>query len=1300
MLCRLACLCLMVFAQSAKGFSTTPYFPLVPGTTWTYSHESTGAGSTITVGAATIINGALAYPWMGSNGAVEWYSNDAQGIRLHGTYSPVASISGCGTGSLTTTFSPPMVVAGPDAFAGQLFTGSGTATAQTVCGSFSLSYFAFSSIADFANHQEPAGDFRAFTANLTFNLSLNGAPYATGGNSYHLSKDIGTVQAGPLLITGTSVIRTDPDSFSFPPKVGVALGSVVESDPVTVSGITRPAPISVTGGEYSINYGPWTQVQGQLEPAQNFRVRLTAPVAENTAASATLTVGGVSSGFAVVTRIDDLTPDPFSISPKTNVNLASLIESEVIVVTGIDVPVSISVAGGEYSFNGDTWISAPGTVTDGMNIKVRVVSSGLPDTQTSATLTVGGISSDFLVTTGHAAVIFTPPGGVAPQFAPQRLGTTGNAVQVLISNVGTAALTFTSIATSGVFSQTNNCPAVLAGGAICTANVLFSPNAIGTAMGILSVQGNALPGTAALSLSGSGVITPAGMAIDQFGAAGGVLTNINGADSQAWAVVAQPDDKLIAAGLANMTNTVNGVIGGFALVRYTPDGQLDPVFGSSGIVTPTQLGGDANVRALALQPDGKIVAAGYKVFFAGRAAAVVARFNTDGSLDAGFGSNGFVTPDIGSPGHDFLFALAIQSDGKIVTGGKTTGVTASGAAVLLRYNANGTLDTGFGTGGITTVQVGSCGNSINALQLLADGKILAAGGMDCRSGLMRFLPNGTLDAGFGSQGAVTTLFPGNTISAVNSLVLQSDGRIVALSDGNSGQGPLLARYEADGTLDATFGVGGIAPSSFALLSGNSAVLTTGGKIVLAGLASGGTTRFAVARYSSGGLPDATFGNNGQISFLAGMSSAGALAATVTQGNKLVLAGFGTTGGPQRFALVEITLEDILVPAPPQGVSAAATGGSRVDLAWHPSADASILTHYSVRRNGVEIATPPSPGYSNTGLQPATSYQYSIAACVGAAYCSAYVSASPVLTGPDTQAPSVPAGLTASVVSGSEIRLSWMASTDDLAVTQYRAYRGGVLQATLPAATMMLLDTGLVASTAYNYTVDACDAAGNCSAQSAQASAFTLAPGQLLIAPQPAAGWNMLGNALDLALDVSTMFGAGAGNVLSVWKWNAATQSWAFYSPQLSGPALAAYAAVHGYDVLSIIAPGEGYWINLQSAISMGSQVGRPFVYGPAAFGVLPSSWNLIAHGATETPSNFANLVSALPPPVSGVNTDGLMSLWAWQEAQQKWYFYSPQIENQAGLAGVKAYADSKGYLHFQDAGRSLDVGMGFWVNRP
>jgi uncharacterized delta-60 repeat protein len=376
-----------------------------------------------------------------------------------------------------------------------------------------------------------------------------------------------------------------------------------------------------------------------------------------------------------------------------------------------------------------------------------------------------------------------------------------------------------------------------------------------------------------------------------FGTGGKVTTDFSGFGGRAAAVALQPDGKIIAGGRSGGASFFGT---GFAVARYNADGSLDSSFGVGGTVTIDFGFGDDEVHSVLAQPDGKIVAAGSKIFlFPGDFELV--RYNADGSLDASFGVGGKVTTDISFI--DGLNAAALQPDGKIVVAGGA-GSLATGNLALARYNPDGTLDTTFGTGGIVV-----SGLPVIALSLAlqADGRLVIAGASGVGFGLARFNADGSLDTSFGTGGLVTTNFPDGFASA-NAVALQPDGKIVAVGGGSVPF--VLARYNADGSLDTSFGVGGKVTGTFADFAiVNGVVVRPDGKIVVVGAVGAfPTTDFALARYNTDGSLDPTFGTGGKVTtdFADGFDFAQAVA--LQPDGKIVAAGVATIGSTQDFAL--------------------------------------------------------------------------------------------------------------------------------------------------------------------------------------------------------------------------------------------------------------------------------------------------------------------------------------------------------------------------------------------------------------
>ena len=278
----------------------------------------------------------------------------------------------------------------------------------------------------------------------------------------------------------------------------------------------------------------------------------------------------------------------------------------------------------------------------------------------------------------------------------------------------------------------------------------------------------------------------------------GKVTTVVGADDWVNALVLQPDGKLVAAGVSYQGSNSN-----FALARYNPDGSLDTTFHGTGMVTTPIGSGNAFLYALVLQPDGKLVAAGdswngSKYVFA------LARYNPDGSLDTNFNGTGKVTTSFGGTAEDAVNALTQQPDGELVAAG-ISGNGSNYDFALARYKPDGSLDTNFdGTGKVTTA-FGSGNDLASALAVQPDGKLVAAGSSDNGSNfdvaLARYNADGSLDTSFKGTGKVTTAIgPGD--DQANALVLQPDGKLVTAGSGYNGSDFdfALVRYLDSSTL--------------------------------------------------------------------------------------------------------------------------------------------------------------------------------------------------------------------------------------------------------------------------------------------------------------------------------------------------------------------------------------------------------------------------------------------------------------------------------------------------------------------
>ena len=336
-----------------------------------------------------------------------------------------------------------------------------------------------------------------------------------------------------------------------------------------------------------------------------------------------------------------------------------------------------------------------------------------------------------------------------------------------------------------------------------------------------------------------------------FGTAGVVVFGNQGTVPVGVAI--QTDGKILVASAAGQ-NVDGG--GGFGLARFNSDGSADNSFGNDGRLQLVPFG-TAISAALSLQPDGKILLAGSNA---------LARFDSNGQLDPTFGTGGLsVLPFFGAG------AIALQSDGKILIASVGQGFNPSGSGgTIVRFNPNGTIDKTFGlVGQVASVTSGglfdpSAVAPVSSIVFQTDGKFILAGTLTSKLinppgsnqtgfGLVRYNPNGSIDASFGTHGAVLTTFRSNPNAIAFAVAIQSNGDIIAA--GQAGSSLALSRYNSAGKLDTTFGSGGTVSTS---LSSNasaisSLVLQSDGKIVAAGsiFSIGGSTfqaQSVVARY--------------------------------------------------------------------------------------------------------------------------------------------------------------------------------------------------------------------------------------------------------------------------------------------------------------------------------------------------------------------------------------------------------------------------------------------------------------------
>jgi uncharacterized delta-60 repeat protein len=406
-------------------------------------------------------------------------------------------------------------------------------------------------------------------------------------------------------------------------------------------------------------------------------------------------------------------------------------------------------------------------------------------------------------------------------------------------------------------------------------------------------------GLAPLSCGTNGGSPTAGSLDKTFGTAGKITTGIGTVSDSAYALAIQGDGKLVAAGNSSAD---------IALVRYNTDGTFDTTFNSTGIVT-TAIGTNFDeANALAIQGDGKLVAAGTSITGTHDVFALV-RYNMDGSLDTTFNNTGIVTTAIGTIG-DFAYALAIQGDGKLVAAGYSQYTFTQEVFALVRYNTDGSLDTTFNATGIVTTAIGTSTDHAYALAIQGDGKLVAAGTSSADIALVRYNTDGTLDTTFNSTGIVTTAI-GTFGDIAFALAIQTDGKLVVAGSTSNGSQPkfALVRYNTDGSLDTSFNTTGIVTTAIATAIGTfgdvafALAIQTDGKLVVAGSTSDGSQpKFALVRYNTDGSLDTTFNTTGIVTTAIGLGDY-AYALAIQGDGKLVVAGASfSSANPLEFAL--------------------------------------------------------------------------------------------------------------------------------------------------------------------------------------------------------------------------------------------------------------------------------------------------------------------------------------------------------------------------------------------------------------
>ena len=439
------------------------------------------------------------------------------------------------------------------------------------------------------------------------------------------------------------------------------------------------------------------------------------------------------------------------------------------------------------------------------------------------------------------------------------------------------------------------------------------------------------------------LIGQAGQRDTTFGSNGWAgASSLDGSKSTS-AVAVQPDDKIVVAGSVNFSYSDDE----FMLVRYNAVGTLDTTFGNGGLVSTDFYGYDDRAYDLIVQSD-------YSILVAGRASNgsnndfAVARYLENGVLDTTFGTDGWVTHDLG--GAEYARAMAVQSSGKILL------LDSNG--ILIRCNPNGTRDTTFGTSGIVNIGL----DSLRDVVVQSDDKIVVLGksnnGSDEDFALARYDADGNLDTDFGSGGSVTVDL-GGTDEAGREIALQSDGRILVVgthTDDDGKDGMALARLLSNGDLDSTFTVG---TETYDSTPGSpSLVVQSDGKIVVAVAYVMDQDfeyhGFQLLRYTDDGSLDEGFGTDGKLLSTFGPNPIAADVAVDSEDRIIVAGGYDTCIAVVRYTngtyglSVTVTEDEVVEVWVADTVDASESGeDGYFRLQRSGSTDDALTVYYSV-----------------------------------------------------------------------------------------------------------------------------------------------------------------------------------------------------------------------------------------------------------------------------------------------------------------------------------------------------------------
>lgn len=440
--------------------------------------------------------------------------------------------------------------------------------------------------------------------------------------------------------------------------------------------------------------------------------------------------------------------------------------------------------------------------------------------------------------------------------------------------------------------------------------LLTQPNGNVTVSGL--AKESAAPGTGGyLTMR----FTATGSSDTTFSSDGMVFTQPRGNDDRAWAMAVQPDEKIVLGGSTGL---------GITVLRTLPDGSLDTSFGGDGrssLDFGTNNG--AYCHSVALQPNGKVVVAGYCFEYNSATQVseydfVLGRLLPNGDPDSSFGTGGKVRSHLG--GRDFAQSVAIQSDGKILVGGYSNRL-GSDRFTLVRYSSNGERDSTFGTDGIVSTSGTTFGYKV---LVQPDGKILLGGTGGSGFAVARYLADGTLDASFDGDGLAVAPLPAGGYDG-NDMLLQPDGKVIVAGHWYNAASPdpnknefAAVRFGANGTLDTGFGTAGRLAHAVGFDGSYcyGAALQTDGKVLMVGQKLNGldgSKDLVLLRLMSNGTVDGTFGVDGVVTSDFERRDEEGRQITITSNGRILVAGTSRGGTDDDYLLAAFLESSTTVP---------------------------------------------------------------------------------------------------------------------------------------------------------------------------------------------------------------------------------------------------------------------------------------------------------------------------------------------------------------------------------------------------